>query len=106
MSGTFLKTLTGVVLAALFIPPLAEVPTPTLERLRSLRWEAGDAYGGGRRCIAASQSKGNDEANGEPDTRGRLREASGSNGVGGMDGCGKRVVTGHIIFASAAFRTS
>ena len=68
----------------LYVPPLAGVPTPILERLRSLRWEAGVAYGGGRRWIAASQSKGSDEANGEPDTRGRLRGVSGSNGVEGI----------------------
>ena len=81
MTGTFLKTL-----LVIFLPPCdkgvpgvpgAGVPTPMLERLPSLRWEAGVAYGGGRRCIAASQSNGNDEASGEPDTRGRLRDGSG-----------------------------
>ena len=61
--------------------PLAGLPIPILDSLRSLRCGAGVAYGGGRRWIAASQSKGRDDANGEPETRGRLRVV---NGVGGI----------------------
>lgn len=63
--------------------PLRGVAVPML--LRDFRWEAGVAYGGGRRFKAASQSKGKEEENGEPDILGFIFGVNGlcANG-GGM----------------------
>lgn len=55
--------------------PLRGVAVPIL--LRDFRWEAGVAYGGGRRFNAASQSKGKEALNGEPDSLGFIFGVNG-----------------------------